>query len=89
MVVFYNMIDIAALNAMTIWLCQNPTWNSKRTNIRRIFLSQLSMDLTVLQNQRRSQESRIMPKEKLALLSLGYRLRSNSVEELSVNKHPN
>ncbi|CAF4519394.1 unnamed protein product, partial [Didymodactylos carnosus] len=29
MIVFYNMIDIAALNAMTIWLCQNPTWNNK------------------------------------------------------------
>ena len=47
------------------------------------------MDLTVLQNQRRSQEPRLMPKVKLALLSLGYRLRSSTVEELSLNKTPN
>jgi hypothetical protein len=89
MQVFYNMIDIAAINSMTIWLCQNSEWNKGRTNTRRMFLSQLSMALTDSQNQRRSQQSRLKPKVKLALLSLGYHLRSDSVEDLKVNVHLN
>ncbi|CAF1275687.1 unnamed protein product [Rotaria sordida] len=38
--------DIAAINSMTIWLCQNSEWNKGRTNTRRMFLSQLSMALS-------------------------------------------
>ncbi|CAF3698644.1 unnamed protein product [Rotaria sp. Silwood1] len=89
MVVFYNMIDIGAINAMTIWLCQNSSWNVKRTNTRRIFLTQLSKALTNLQLQCRSKEVRLMPKVKLALQSLGYRLHSDSIKNLSVDSHLN
>ena len=35
--VFFNMIDIAAINAMAVWLCQNPDWNNKQTHCRRLF----------------------------------------------------
>lgn len=62
LIVFYNMIDIAAINSMTRWLSQYPEWNQRKSNIRRILLSQLSTALTVPQNQLRSQESRLMPK---------------------------
>ncbi|CAF4656859.1 unnamed protein product [Rotaria sp. Silwood2] len=89
MVVFYNMIDIAAINAMTIWLCQNSSWNVKRTSTRRIFLTQLSKALTNLQLQRRSKEVRLMPKAKLVLQSIGYRLHSDSIKNLSVDSHLN
>ncbi|CAF1288449.1 unnamed protein product [Rotaria sordida] len=68
------LYHIAAINSMTIWLCQNSEWNKGRTNTRRMFLSQLSMALSDSQNQRRSQQSRLKPKVKLALLSLGYHL---------------
>jgi hypothetical protein len=89
MIVFYNMIDIVAINAMTIWLCQNSEWNMRKTNTRRIFLTQLSKVLTDSQNQRRGQDSRLMPKVKLALLSLGYNLHSESLQDLTVSTPPN
>ena len=31
MIVFSNMIDIAAINAMIIWLCHHPDWNNRHT----------------------------------------------------------
>ncbi|CAF1243383.1 unnamed protein product [Didymodactylos carnosus] len=89
LIVFYNMIDLAAINSMTLWLSQYPKWNQRKSNTRRIFLSQLSTDLTVPQNQRCSQESRLMPKVKLALLSLGYQVPSGIVIDLNVNAHTN
>ena len=89
MVVFYNMIDITAINAMTIWLYQNPTLNTGSTNIQRKFLVELSKALTNSQNQRRSQESRLKPKVKLALLALDYHVPSKSMQDLSVNTHLN
>ena len=89
MYVFFNMIDIAAINSMTIWLCHNSDWNNGRTNTRRVFLSQLSIALTDERNQRHSQQSRLKPKVKLALLSLGYKLRSENVENSKVHVHLN
>ncbi|UJR07007.1 hypothetical protein I4U23_011296 [Adineta vaga] len=83
------MIDIAAINSMTIWLSQNPEWNRRKTNTRRIYLSHLSTALTASHNQRRSQISRLMPKVKLALLSLGYQVPSGSINDLGVNTHSN
>ncbi|CAF1209146.1 unnamed protein product [Rotaria sordida] len=83
------MIDIAAINSMTLWLSQYPEWNQRKSNTRRIFLSQLSTALTVTQNQRRSQKPRLMPKVKLALLSLGYQVPWGIVKDLHVNTHTN
>jgi hypothetical protein len=40
------MTDIAAINAMTVWLCQNFSLNVRRTYTRRMFLTQLSKALT-------------------------------------------
>jgi hypothetical protein len=77
LLVFFNIIDIAAINAMTVWLCQNPTWNSRQKYIRRLFLQQLSKSLTNSHNERRSQCSRLTLKTKLALKCLGYELKSN------------
>jgi hypothetical protein len=83
MVVFYNMIDIAAINAMTVFLCQNPDWNKGKSHIRRIFLEQLSKSLTNYLNERRSQQPGLKPKEKLALQSLGYDF---TISEILSNK---
>ena len=85
MIVFYNMIDIAAVNAMTIWLYQNPGWNMRKRSIRRSFLTELSMKLTSLQTERRSKESYLKPKVKIALLSLGYEVGSKSLQPIEVN----
>ena len=64
------MIDINAINSMTLWLSQYVESNQRKSNTQRIFLPQLSTVLTVPKSQRRSQESRLMPKVKLAFLSL-------------------
>lgn len=79
MVVFQNVIDIGAINAMTIWLRQISKQNMTKTDTRRMcFLVQLSKALTHSQNERCSQESRLISKVKLVLLSLGY---SSSLRE--------
>lgn len=57
MVVFFNMIDIAAINVMTIWLSQNPNWGGNCTHIRRLFLLGWRESLTTAHNDRRSQQS--------------------------------
>ena len=89
LIVFYNMIDIAAINSMTLWLSQYLEWNQRKPNTWRIFLSQLSTALIVPQNQHRSQEPRLMPKVKLALLPLEYQIPSRIVKDLSVNTYAN
>ncbi|CAF1318264.1 unnamed protein product [Rotaria sordida] len=61
MAVFFNMIDIATINSMTIWLCQK-TEENRKSDVRCTFLKQLSKSLTDAQNRRRSQEVRLMPK---------------------------
>ena len=83
------MIDIDAINSMTLWLSQYVESNQRKSNTQRIFLSRWSTALTVAKNQRRSQESRLMPKVKLAFLSLGYQIPSGIVKDLSVSIHTN
>jgi hypothetical protein len=44
--VFYNMIDIAALNALIIWKEKNSDWNKNKRYKRRLFLEELEISLT-------------------------------------------
>lgn len=44
MVLFYNMLDLSAINAFTIFTKLNPEWNANKTNTRlrrRLFLTEL------------------------------------------------
>lgn len=75
MVVFYNLIDIAAINALALWICQKPDWQNKKKYIRRLFLEELAKSLTHAQLERRSQQSRLSSKVKLGLQSMGYQLK--------------
>ncbi|CAF1167844.1 unnamed protein product [Rotaria sordida] len=79
MIVFFNMIDIAAMNSLNIWLDQNPDWNIGKTYIRRLFLEELCKSLTDSHNQRRVKQSRPRPKVKLALQSLGYEFKPQNL----------
>ena len=46
MVVFYAMVDVAALNTLVLWLFKNPGWNAKKRGQRRKhFLHELGMAL--------------------------------------------
>ena len=82
MIVFFNLIDIAAINAMTLWLCKNPNWHNQRKHVRRLFLEELGRSLTNPQNTRRSEQSGHTLKVKLALQSLGFVLKP----KLSINQ---
>jgi len=43
--IFFGILDLAAINAMIIYLSANTTYNSKKSYKRRIFLEDLSMQL--------------------------------------------
>jgi hypothetical protein len=54
MVVFYTMIDVAALNTLVLWLFKNPGWSvKKRGQRRKHFLHELGMALVMPQIERR------------------------------------
>lgn len=53
--VFYNMLDISALNAFIIWMSLNPHWNSKSTHRRRLF--QLALGKQLIHNNYRETSS--------------------------------
>ena len=38
---FCNMIDIAAYNTFVLWITANPTWNSGKSHVRRLYLREL------------------------------------------------
>ncbi|CAF4130057.1 unnamed protein product [Rotaria socialis] len=66
--------------------CQNFASSPERTHTRLIMLfTELSKALTCSQNQLRSEESRLKPKVKLALLPLSFRVPSRSRQHLQVN----
>lgn len=45
MVVFYNLLDISAINAYVIWIHANPEWKKSASHKRRLFLEKLGMEL--------------------------------------------
>lgn len=54
MVIFYNMIDISALNSYIIWLHANPEWNIRVRHKRRVFLVELGKALLQQNLERRA-----------------------------------
>jgi Transposase IS4 len=55
MVVFYTVIDVAALNAFVIWLHKKPNWMSnKAKERRRLFLKELGTELILPLVQQRA-----------------------------------
>ncbi|CAF2083196.1 unnamed protein product [Rotaria magnacalcarata] len=85
LIVLFNMIDIAAINTMSIWLHHNPDWNINKTHVRRLFLGQLSKSLTKSHNERRLEKPHLSLKTKFALESLEYNLR----REISITENQN
>lgn len=45
MVMFFNMVDVAALAAFRLYELCNPSWNSNKSEKRKIFLKELAFDL--------------------------------------------
>lgn len=58
MVVFYTILDVAALNAFVIWLYKKPNWNeSKGTRRWRTFLTELGKALVLPHIEKRACEA--------------------------------
>ena len=57
MAFFINCLDIAAVNALVIWLYKEPTWNARKTNKHCQFLRELGMQLIRPQMERRSKQA--------------------------------
>jgi len=46
-VLFYDILDVSAINAYIIWLRLNPQWHDGKTHRRRLFLKQLGKELAL------------------------------------------
>jgi len=45
MAIFYNMVDVSALNGFIVWIALNPDWQAQTKHRRRVFLLQLGREL--------------------------------------------
>jgi len=45
LVIFFDMLDISAYNALVIWMALNPEWNRRKLQQRRLFLEDLGKAL--------------------------------------------
>ena len=45
MCIFYGILDIAAINAMVIWMLNNKEWQQGKKHKRRLFLEELGLQL--------------------------------------------
>lgn len=59
MVIFFNMLDVSAYNAFVLWMDINPSWETQKTNRRRIFLQDLGRALVTPHLQRRERLPRL------------------------------
>jgi len=59
MVLFYNLLDVSALNAFIIWIHLNPNWMNGILYKRRIFLAELGKQLVKDNAVRRAVKSPI------------------------------
>jgi hypothetical protein len=72
MVFFYNMLDIAGVASLVVWLSKNPDWNGQKHYRRRLFLYDLGNQLVNDQVQRRLETPTALQKGvRLAMQSLG------------------
>ena len=42
---FFNIVDIAAVNALILWITKHPDWNQDKSHVRRLFLRDLGVQL--------------------------------------------
>ena len=50
---FFNIVDIAAVNALILWVTKHPDWNQDKSHVRRLFLCDLGMQLVNCHVQQR------------------------------------
>ncbi|KAJ8415638.1 hypothetical protein AAFF_G00426180 [Aldrovandia affinis] len=60
-VLWYNLLDIATLNAYTLFAAQHPDFNTGVTSARRLFLKELSKELVTPHMKSRREGCRQLP----------------------------
>lgn len=73
MLLFFNVIDVAALAAYRLCELSNPAWRSNKKNKRKIFLKELAFELAQNQMEKRSKIPNLMNKTKLAMSMIGFK----------------
>lgn len=73
MVVFHNMIDVAALAAFRLYELCNRGWNIKKSEKRKTFFKDLSYELVQPHLDTRSQTPNLRPSVKIAMDLMGYK----------------
>lgn len=53
--VFFTLLDIAAINAYSLFILNFPHWNENKSNRRRLFLQELGLALTIPLIERRAE----------------------------------
>ena len=69
--IFFNIIDIAALNSFLIWKLEHPEWNSRKNFKRRLYLIELSKDLMQPQMLARSQYKGLHTRVRSVMITCG------------------
>ena len=54
MVLFYNILDISAVNSFVVWKHLNPDWNNGKNHQRRLLLKELRTSLVQQQMKDRT-----------------------------------
>ena len=64
MVLWYNMLDIATLNAYTSFTSQHPGYMSGISNARRLFIKELGQELVIPHMKRHLESTPVLQKSK-------------------------
>ena len=75
MILFFDMLDIAAVAALVVWFYKFPDWYGHQTHRRRMYLKELGYELTQqCINQRLLNPRAIQKGVKTGLKTLGYEI---------------
>ena len=78
---FFNVLDIGALNSYLVWMKNNPNWNAARRYRRRLFLIELSTSLMKPLILRRAHQPRLQISVRQAIEACGVNLPAQPNEE--------
>lgn len=81
MALFYNMVDVSALNAFIIWMHLKPDWNESSDHRRRRFLLELGKSLIQANQERRVQMPPPLPQKAQKRGRCSYCARSNDLKQ--------
>lgn len=80
MLVFQNMLDVAALSAYRLYGLCHPAWNTNVSEKRKAFLKELAFDLAKKQMENRCKSSHMLGSVRIAMDLIGFKCKEPTVE---------